>query len=109
MKAEAFWTLPFDYSKMQRVDPKLYSELSSGTLVNFKGDLNYRKLVGDIYWEPTTNFRSALRGFAPTNVLALRTIKVDTVSGLAEGVFENLNQTEPNWMQTGKYALVQIS
>ena len=108
MKAEPFWVLPFDCSKMAQVDPNLYAELSKSAMVIFKGDLNYRKLVRDIYWEPTTSFRSASRGFEPTKVLALRTIKSEAVSGLAEGVFEQLNKTEPNWMRTGKYALIQM-
>lgn len=108
MKNESFWILPYDYSKMQKEDPKLYSALGRNELVIFKGDLNYRKLMGDIYWEPTTPFRSALRGFGPTNVLALRTIKADTVSGLQKGIFEKLSQLEPNWLVTGKYALIQL-
>lgn len=64
--------------------------------------------MGDIFWEPTTSFKFALRGFEPTNVLALRTVKADTISGLPKGVFEELNAKEANWMITGKYALIQL-
>lgn len=109
MKYEPFWTSPHDFSQMQREDPQLYSTLSQSQLVIFKGDLNYRKLMGDIYWEPTTPFRTALREFTPTNVLTLRTVKGDLISGLQKGVFEELSSREPNWLITGKYALVQLS
>ena len=108
MNAETFWVFPYDYSRMEQVDPALYTELSKNKLIIFKGDLNYRKLMGDIYWESTTSFRAALRGFAPTNVLALRTIKADTISGLQKDLFEKLTEIEPNWMITGKYALIQL-
>lgn len=107
-KAEWFWITPYDFSKMSTVDPKLYDELAKNKLVIFKGDLNYRKLVGDIYWEPTTSFKAALRGFEPTNVLALRTVKADTVAGLKKGVFEELTQKNPKWLSTGEYALLQL-
>lgn len=108
MKCEPFWTFPSDYSRMSSEAPELYKKLSQSDLCIFKGDLNYRKLMGDIYWEPTTSFQCALRGFEPTNVLALRTIKADTISGLPKGVAEKLNATETNWMITGKYALIQV-
>lgn len=108
MKCEPFWTFPSDFSKMSSEAPELYKKLGLSDLVIFKGDLNYRKLMGDIYWEPTTSFQYALRGFEPTNVLALRTIKADTISGLPRGVAEELNATETNWMITGKYAVIQL-
>ncbi|KAK7603893.1 hypothetical protein V9T40_004166 [Parthenolecanium corni] len=108
LKCEPFWTYPCDFSKMSSEAPELYKKLGLSDLLIFKGDLNYRKLMGDIFWEPTTSFKFALRGFEPTNVLALRTVKADTISGLPKGVFEELNAKEANWMITGKYALIQL-
>ena len=93
---------------MSTIDPDLYATLAQYKLVIFKGDLNYRKLVGDIYWEPTTSFEAAWRGFEPSNVLTLRTVKADTVAGLRKGVFEELFKKDPNWFSSGEYALVQL-
>ncbi|XP_065216646.1 damage-control phosphatase ARMT1-like [Planococcus citri] len=107
-RAEPFWITPYDYSKMSTVDPEQYAQLAKHKLTIFKGDLNYRKLVGDIYWEPTTSFKTALRGFEPTNVLSLRTVKADTIAGLKEGVFEELTDKDPSWLITGEYALIQL-
>ncbi|XP_065219748.1 damage-control phosphatase ARMT1-like [Planococcus citri] len=110
LKTETFWILSYDYSKMSTVNPALYAELAQNQLTIFKGDLNYRKLCGDIYWEPTTSFKTALRGFDPTNVLALRTVKADCVTGLREGLFEELTRKNPNkWTTTGEYAVIQLS
>ncbi|XP_015908095.2 damage-control phosphatase ARMT1 isoform X1 [Parasteatoda tepidariorum] len=103
-----FWTLPYDYSEMESVDPQLYQKLSESDLVIFKGDLNYRKLAGDRQWDETVTFKQALNGFLPTSVLALRAIKADVVVGLKSGTDEELSQISENWKFSGDYALVQI-
>ena len=58
---DSFWTYPHVYSELQQVDPQLYSGLAEAKLVIFKGDLNYRKLVGDINWETTIDFKICLQ------------------------------------------------
>ena len=93
---------------MRVVAPDLYAELHSSDLVIFKGDLNYRKLVGDLDWNRTTPFDVALDDFRPTNILALRTLKADTVVGLPEGVPKKLDEECPDWMTNGEYAVMQL-
>lgn len=94
---------------MKEHDPVLYAKLSDAKLVIFKGDLNYRKLLGDINWEYTTKFTKALRGFQPTNVLALRTVKSDVCVGLSPGVAEEFFRKDETWMCTGQYGLIQTT
>lgn len=45
-----FWTYPHAFCDMKEAAPDLYEELAKSNLLIFKGDLNYRKLVGDRYW-----------------------------------------------------------
>lgn len=104
-----FWTSPYEFCRMKEVNPELYAELSQSHLLIFKGDLNYRKLLGDFNFPYTTSFRETLRGFAPTNLCTLRTVKADLISGIAEGLSEQLDAKDDRWMVTGEYGVIQFS
>lgn len=109
IEEESYWTGPYDFAEMKEKDKVLYAKLSDAKLVIFKGDLNYRKLLGDINWEYSTSFIEALRGFRPTNILSLRTIKSDVCVGLPPGKGELLYNKDVNWMITGQYGLIQAT
>ncbi|XP_006619922.1 damage-control phosphatase ARMT1-like [Apis dorsata] len=109
IEIEPYWTGPYDLLGMKEHDPKLHAKLSEAKLVIFKGDLNYRKLVDDINWEYTTTFKKALRGFEPTPILAIRTVKSDVCVGLLPGVAEKIFKEDEYWMWSGKYGLIQIT
>ena len=61
VQADSFWTFPHPFNMMADTDPDLYKELGQADLIIFKGDLNYRKLVGDLNWETTTTLKTALQ------------------------------------------------
>ncbi|XP_050039950.1 damage-control phosphatase ARMT1-like [Dermacentor andersoni] len=106
---DIFWTQPFDYAHMATRRPQLYKILQSADLVFFKGDVNYRKLVGDLQWDPSVPFQQALRGFEPTFLCTLRTIKSNTVAGVDKSVVSEVAQRSPDWMITGEYAVIQCA
>lgn len=108
LQIESFWTEPYDFSEMKIQSPKLYEKLSEATLVMFKGDLNYRKLLGDINWDYTTDLKTALRGFQPTNIVTLRTIKADLIVGLSHEKVDKLFSKQEDWMITGQYGLIHV-
>lgn len=103
-----YWTLPNDYAAMKQTGSDLYSNLSKSQLIIFKGDLNYRKLIGDRSWPFTTSFKEALHGFVPAPLCTLRTLKADLVVGLVENQADKLQQENENWMVTGQYAVIQF-
>lgn len=105
----SFWTLPFEFTYMPKVDSSLYRQLAEAKAAIFKGDLNYRKLFGERNWDPATPIDDALQGFNPTKLCILRTVKADIVCGLAEGVAEKIEAQDPKWMETGNWGLIQFT
>ncbi len=84
----------------------LYATLAEADLVILKGDVNYRRLLGDAHWPPTTPFERITTYF-PTSLVALRTLKGELIAGLPAGVAERLTQEEPDWMVNGRRGLIQ--
>ncbi|XP_038627994.1 damage-control phosphatase ARMT1 [Tachyglossus aculeatus] len=103
-----FWTLPHEYCNMSQVASELYAELQKANLIIFKGDLNYRKLTGDRKWEFTVSFHQALNKFHPAPLCSIRTLKADVQVGLQPGQGEQLMVSDPEWMTTGKYGVIQF-
>ncbi|XP_075066312.1 damage-control phosphatase ARMT1 [Mixophyes fleayi] len=104
-----FWTLPHEYCSMADTAPDLYTELQKSDLILFKGDLNYRKLTGDRKWDFTVPFSQALTTFHPAPLCSIRTLKADVQVGLRPGIGEQLTASEPDWMISGKYGVIQFS
>lgn len=101
-----FWTMPFDYSQMKIYAPDLYKTLQKSHMIFFKGDLNYRKLLGDLQWASTDAFEPCLRGFHPAPLCILRTSKCDVLVGLPEGKAEEIKAIDKDWMINGNWAVI---
>ena len=98
-------------------------------LVVFKGDLNFRRLVGDRDWDNGISFATArshertelgvveslddvLADFWPTDdvpVVALRTAKSEVSVGVPKAAVAQLDATVKNWRVSGKYAVALLS
>jgi len=48
IRSNRFWTHAGSYWRLPATEPGLFADLREAELVVFKGDLNYRKLVGDV-------------------------------------------------------------
>ncbi|PIL31472.1 hypothetical protein GSI_06174 [Ganoderma sinense ZZ0214-1] len=111
-----FWCTGYTFWELHNEAPDLFLHLSRSDLVFFKGDLNHRKLTYDCAAPPSTDFEIAIGPMASAagapKVCSLRTIKSDVVVGLGpEGDerAEQLDQDEPGWKISGKYAVVLLS
>jgi hypothetical protein len=84
----------------------LKREIGQHDLAILKGDVNFRKLVGDRHWDPTTSIEKAA-GYFPTSFLNLRTLKSELIVGLTR---EQLTILEPNaeknWLFNGKRGMI---
>jgi hypothetical protein len=86
--------------------PSLLTTFASASLTIMKGDLNYRRLVGDCDWEPRTPF-SETTDYLPGPVATLRTLKSDVVVGINPDMLAHLDATDHTWRTNGTHGLVQ--
>lgn len=98
---DAFYCAPLEFAELPA---GLAARFGAATLTILKGDLNYRRLVGDRSWAPETSF-SGLTAYFPGPVAALRTVKSDVVVGLAAGAEAGL---PASWRTSGSFAMVQV-
>ncbi|PKY00004.1 DUF89-domain-containing protein [Aspergillus campestris IBT 28561] len=120
LQEDPFWTTAGSYWRLPHKAPALFEELKESDLVIFKGDLNYRKLTGDVKWDSTTSYSKAIGPLglgSGVRTLALRTCKADVVVGLAENQDEqvqrehgsDLDTKARTWAWTGKWAVASFN
>lgn len=103
LKSHWFNTTSLFYCQMPE---DLVVDLAGMRLVLVKGDANYRRLLGDAHWAPTTPFAEVLSYF-PAPVAALRTLKAEIIVGLAPGQAERLAAEDPAWLVNGRRGVIQ--
>ncbi|WP_460532872.1 damage-control phosphatase ARMT1 family protein [Flindersiella endophytica] len=100
-----FYCAPLPFHDMP---DDLADQLANAKLTILKGDLNYRRLVGDLHWPPTTPFADTVAYF-PGPVATLRTLKSDVIVGLKGSTVQQLNAGgTASWRTAGTHALVQV-
>ncbi|RZB15501.1 protein-glutamate O-methyltransferase family protein [Streptomyces sp. F001] len=105
VRAHPFSCGPLPYAEMP---DDLRAEFAAATVTIVKGDLNYRRLVGDRLWPPTTPFPD-VTGYFPGPVAALRTLKSDVICGLDADTEAALDAAEGRrWRTGGTHALIQV-
>ncbi|WP_330460483.1 damage-control phosphatase ARMT1 family protein [Streptomyces sp. NBC_00820] len=106
VRAHPFSGGPLPYADMP---DDLRAEFASAVLTIVKGDLNYRRLVGDRMWPPTTPFQEVTAYF-PGPVASLRTLKSDVITGLSPATEAALVAAEGQaWRTGGTHALIQVN
>lgn len=104
-----FWVTPLPMLTMPNIAPDLYNDIRKSSLIIWKGDLNYRKLMSDLRWPKTTPVKEVLE---PLNdllnaSLMIRILKSNIMVGLSIEKAHSLDQEDPNWTTNGKFGLVQ--
>ncbi|GAA1792207.1 damage-control phosphatase ARMT1 family protein [Luedemannella flava] len=103
LATHAFYCAPYSY---HHAPADLAATFAAADLTILKGDLNYRRLVGDRHWPATTPFVTAAAYF-PGPVVTLRTLKSDALVGLTEATLGALDATGEAWRTTATHALIQ--
>ncbi len=104
VRTHRFFCAPLAFHDMP---DELAAEFATAAMTLMKGDLNYRRLVGDRYWPATTPFNETV-GYFPSPVAALRTLKSEVVVGLRSEQVAELDATGQRWRTNGAYALIQV-
>ncbi|MEU6382553.1 damage-control phosphatase ARMT1 family protein [Streptomyces bauhiniae] len=106
LRAHPFSCSPLPYADMP---DDLRADFAAAGLTLFKGDLNYRRLVGDRYWPATTPF-DEVTAYFPGPVAALRTLKSEVITGLSPATEAALDKAEGRkWLTGGTHALIQVN
>jgi uncharacterized protein with ATP-grasp and redox domains len=93
---------------LRHLPDDLGEEWSKASLILFKGDLNYRRLVGDQH-HPATLPLAAATDYVPAPFAALRTLKSEVVVGLDPAMVQRLDHGDDggDWRVNGAYGLIQ--
>ena len=99
----SFWNGPLLFP---RLPSELKSELGNSDLVLLKGDLNYRRLLRDRRWDPTTPMEGIV-GYFPAALVTLRTTKSELIVDLPRETVERLDRDDPKWLVEGRYGIIR--
>lgn len=100
----AFWTRSLFFTELPA---DLRAELAQAGLLILKGDLNYRRLLEDRHWPPTTDLAAVTRSM-PAPFVTLRTLKSDVIVGLPPGQAEALTAEDPEWRLNGRRGVIHL-
>ena len=101
---EAFWISPLPFWQMPA---ELKEKIKKSDLIISKGDANYRRLNGDLHWQPDQEFKN-IYSEMKVPVLILRVIKSDPIIGISRSGYEKLNHQDSEWMKNGRWGLIQF-
>ncbi|WP_405579729.1 damage-control phosphatase ARMT1 family protein [Streptomyces sp. NBC_01190] len=105
LRSPSFARAPLPYADLP---DDLRADLATATLTIAKGDLNYRRLVGDRHWPATASFAALTADFPGGPLVALRTLKSDVVTGLDPTALAALDGSGEKWRTSGSYAVIQM-
>lgn len=104
LHAHEFYCAPQSY---RHLPDDLATQFRQASLTILKGDLNYRRLVGDRAWPAVTPLPDVTSYF-PGSFAVLRTLKSDVVTGLSPDTVAGLEATGQPWRTDGRHALIQV-
>jgi hypothetical protein len=84
----------------------LQDDLAGSAFMISKGDIHYRRWLGDARWTSSTPLEAIIQPPAP--LLLLRVSKSDIVAGLNPGQAEAMLTRDPAWKVNGHWGMIQL-
>ena len=108
--SDPFFTSGYKYREISSKSPNLAASFRKHDLLVFKGDANYRRLLGEREWDPTTPFSKVVDYFPYASTLALRTLKYPLAAGISADKVALAKSTygDLDWNCTGQCGVVQF-
>ncbi|GAB5372761.1 hypothetical protein AAMO2058_001692400, partial [Amorphochlora amoebiformis] len=104
LKKEHFLASPLAMSEMPKA---LKEDIKSAHLLVVKGDLMYRKMLGDRMHPPQTPFKDIVSYF-PCPIVSLRTCKSPVIVGMTKKVFDELSAEKKDWTCLGLHGTIHF-
>ena len=73
-------------------------------MIIVKGDLNYRRLVGDFHWKSSEPIMDKV-SYIKKPLLIIRSLKSNVILGVNDE--EKYSYNAPNWKISGQYGIIQ--
>jgi damage control phosphatase ARMT1-like protein len=99
-----FWNRPSYFSQLPA---RIISDFAEAALIVIKGDMNYRRLLGDRV-VPATDPLQKWAPALPAPAVLLRTMKGDPLAGVARARLTALDREDPGWRTAGKHGVIQL-
>ncbi|OWY96633.1 hypothetical protein PHMEG_00033053 [Phytophthora megakarya] len=104
VRSDTYWN---QYTYFWQMPIELQTRLSKeATLVILKGDLNYRRLISDRLWSPSTPVEEVVPYF-PAPFVAFRILKSTPVMGIPASVVKKMEKEDPTWRLNGEHGTIQ--
>lgn len=104
--ADVFWNMPIPFKNApDKILHDKFNATSTG-LVIFKGDLNYRRLVGDRKWRIDSPLEEHIKYITPP-ILILRSLKSNVLLGIDKET-ATPDEACPSWKTTGDFGIIQF-
>ncbi len=98
-----YWASP---SPAWEMPSDLQDDLAGSAFMISKGDIHYRRWLGDARWTSATPLEAIIDPPAP--LLLLRVSKSDVVAGLSPGQAEEISRRDLDWRVNGQWGMIQM-
>lgn len=105
IQSHLFWNSPL---VMWELPEDLQEEWRRSSLVISKGDMNYRRILGDLQWDFGLPFQYVV-DYLPVPLVALRTLKAELAVGIGPDRIQKVKEQDPEWLVNGRWGVIHFS
>jgi uncharacterized protein with ATP-grasp and redox domains len=105
IQSHFFWNSPLP---MWVLPDDLRREWERSSLVISKGDMNYRRILGDLQWDFEMPFQGVV-DYLAVPLVALRTLKAEIAVGINPDRLQKVKEQDPDWLVNGRWGVIHFA